>query len=257
MSQHSHSPTEGEALISCDKLIVGYRGNGLLPALDLTIHRGELWLVVGRNGAGKSTWLKTVLGLLPPVSGQVRQRSSQRAKMSYVPQDAALDALLPVSAKRVVSWARLRGWGFLRPFPRTADTLAQKAAIDEAGAPEFIGQPFRDLSGGQRQRILFARLLASGADLALLDEPTASMDMASERRAYQQLSHLAQAHSMAVVIITHTIGIAAEYADRALFVDPGDGEDDGYKDGAVACGELAEVFAHPLFKRHFGDIPTG
>lgn len=248
--------SEQRDILSCDHLVVGYRKKALLPPISLAIQRGRLVLVVGRNGAGKSTWLKTVLGLMPPVGGKVRLgTSAERPRIAYVPQQARLDELLPVRASTVIGWGQLRGWDFLRPFATRAEQGARKRAMEQAEVMSFAAQPFRDLSGGQRQRVLFARLLVSATDLAVLDEPTASMDMASEKRAYERMASLAHEHDMAVLVVTHTIGAAALHADDVLFVDRGEGHRPD--EGMVAFGPPAEVFAHPQFKHHFGEVAHG
>src|SRR5215217_8421005 len=106
------SPAAGESpLISCDRLVVGYGGTPLLPAFDLHVKRGSFVVVVGRNGSGKSTWFKTLLGMQPPVSGAVVKGAGLRS--AYVPQTAAIDSVLPLRAHEVVLWGRLSGWGFL------------------------------------------------------------------------------------------------------------------------------------------------
>jgi zinc transport system ATP-binding protein len=164
---------EQDVLLRCDKLVIGYGRQPLLPAFDLEIRRGRLLLVVGRNGAGKSTWLKTLLGLVPPVGGRI-VAPGPPPRMAYIPQSAGLDAILPVRAGRVVSWGRLRRWSFLAPFTARAERQLCRDALAQAGAESLIDARFHELSGGQQQRVLFARLLASEADLALLDEPTAA-----------------------------------------------------------------------------------
>jgi ABC-type cobalamin/Fe3+-siderophores transport system ATPase subunit len=100
--------------------------------------------------------------------------------------------------------------------------------------------------------------------VAVLDEPTASMDMASERQTYERLASLARERNMAVVIVTHTIGAALAHADEALFMDRGTGHSSvgsvgtagaaGGAGGVVAFGPPGEVFGHPLFKHHFGEV---
>jgi zinc transport system ATP-binding protein len=243
-------PLEGDEVLRCEKLVIGYGKRALLPAFDLSIKKGQFTLVVGRNGAGKSSWLKTVLGIIPPVSGRVI-RGAPIARAAYVPQAAGLDAILPIRARDVVSWGRLRGWGFLNPFSSRDDSVAVKNALANADASAFAREPFRELSGGQRQRVLFARMLASDAELALLDEPTASMDNVSERDAYQRLAGLAHEDGMAIVVVTHTLSVAKDYADHVLFFDRGD------KDrGVVISGTVAEVLNQPVFRRHFGRMMT-
>lgn len=247
-----------DVLLRCEKLVIGYAGHGLLSPFDLEVRRGRILLVVGRNGAGKSTWLKTLLGLVPPVSGRIAS-SQPRPRMAYIPQSAGLDDILPVRAGRVVSWGRLRRWGFLIPFAGRADHQACRSALEQAGAaslPEsLIDKPFHALSGGQQQRVLFARLLASEADLALLDEPTASMDVPGQVEAYERIAWLARERHMAVIVVSHTIGTAAAFADEVLFVDRS-GEDRA-RDAAVVRGTPAEVSAHPRFVRVFGAAALG
>ncbi|MCG8424182.1 MAG: ATP-binding cassette domain-containing protein [Proteobacteria bacterium] len=289
----SRQPAPGRATsaphLSCECLAVGYKGHSLLPAFDLTIAPGSFTLVVGRNGTGKSTWLKTVLGLIPPVSGRVRM-AEPRPRLTYVPQAAALDAILPVRGRDVAAWGRLHGWQFLRPLAARADRVATDSALAEAEAEAFADQAFRELSGGQKQRILFARMLASDADVILLDEPTASMDQASEREAYRRLDNIRHKGGTAVIVVTHTISQVTPYADQLLFVDRTerarrDGEADKgaaqlrkqaekpadrdaetspgpaefHSDhGVVLVGPPDIVCAHRHFQRHFHEVlPDG
>jgi zinc transport system ATP-binding protein len=237
----------GREVLRCDGLVIGYAGQGLLPPIDLSVRRGEVLLVTGCNGSGKSTWLRTVLGLVPPVRGHVRL-GSPPPRIAYVPQTPDLDELVPLRAGEVVDWGRLRGWSFLRPWRRRADHQARDRAMAEVGAADLARRPFRELSGGQRQRVLFARVLASEADLVLLDEPTASMDVASERDVHALLARMARERDMAVVIVTHTLHVAARYADRVVFFEPGE------DDGVVVAGAAEQVFADAHFQRHFGEV---
>lgn len=244
----------GEVLLRCEGLEIGHAGRALLPPLDLEIRRGRVLLVVGRNGAGKSTWLATLLGLVPPVRGRI-VRGPVPPRMAYIPQSAGLDEILPVRAGRVVSWGRLRRWSFLWPFAGRTDRQACRDALAQAAAEPLIDQPFHELSGGQQQRVLFARLLASEADLALLDEPTASMDVPGQTEAYERIAWLARARGMAVIVVSHTLGIAAAYADEVLFVDrSGEGRE---RDAVIVRGTPDEVSMHPRFVRVFGAAALG
>jgi zinc transport system ATP-binding protein len=233
--------------VSCRELVIGFPNVPLLPAFDLELCGGELVLVVGRNGTGKSTWLRTLLGMQPPLAGEIQWRTP-RPRLAYVPQDAGLDPILPVRGSDVAGWGRLRGWSFLRPVLSNADRRARELALAEAEAVSFAGGRFELLSGGQKQRILFARLLASDAEFVLVDEPTASMDAVAEKQTYEKLAALAHERGAAVVVVTHTISVAVRLADRVVFF-----ERSGPRgEGVVTSGSPAEVFAHPLFERHFG-----
>lgn len=235
-------------LVRCDQLVIGYRGSALLPAFSFAIQPGEIVLVVGGNGAGKTTWLRTILGLIPPVSGSVD--ISEGTHVAYVPQRSAIDDMVPLSVQDVAGWGRLRGWSFINPLQIRRERAAIDRAIVTAGAREFVTDSWRELSGGQKQRALFARMLASDTDLALLDEPTAAMDMTAEREAYEQLTELARTERMAQIIVTHTLAVAAKYADKAIFFDRGSRE----TGPTVFSGALGDVFARAEFRRKFGQV---
>lgn len=230
-------------VLRCDRLVVGYRGQALLPPCDLEIRRGKLTMLLGRNGSGKTTFLRTVLGLLPPVSGSVRRASDIR--LSYVGQGLALDPILPVRARDVVAWGCLGGGSFFRrDNGKTA--AATVRALAEAGAAPLADRPYRDLSEGQKQRVLLARMLAAEPDVGFLDEPTAAMDAVAEEETLAHLSHLAHHRQMAIVVISHVLGLAARLADEVVFLDR--------DDGVVVNGAPVAVFAHPSFRRQFGAL---
>lgn len=228
-------------LLRCDGLRVGYR-EAILPPIDATIRAGELWAVIGRNGSGKTTWFKTMLGLVPPIGGRV-ERAKAGLRLSYVPQRSVYDDLFPLLARDVVRMGVDRGRSFFVPKlfePReVADALAAVSATDLAD------RPFRQLSEGQKQRVLLARLAASKPDLALLDEPTAAMDVVAEREAFVHLDRLRRDRGIAIVVVSHYIGMAREYADHAIFLER--------ETETVVVGTPDEVLANHAFRRSFGD----
>lgn len=247
-------PHQEDLLLCCENLVIGYQGQPLLPPINLQVRRGTFLAVIGRNGSGKSTWFKTLLGLQPPVSGRVF-RAGEHVKSAYVPQTSGIDSLLPVRARELVHWGRLSGWNFLKPFSTHKDRVAVDAALQSAGAGPIANRPYRELSEGQKQRALLARVLATEADLVLLDEPTAAMDAVAERETMKRLAELARAKSLAVVVVSHDLRVAAEFADQMLFVDK--------EAPAVVLGDANTVFCHPAFRHQYGDdycpspTPTG
>ena len=229
--------------LRCERLVVGYGGQPILPPCDLEIRRGKLTMVLGRNGAGKTTFFRTVLGLLPPISGQVVRAPDVR--VAYVGQALALDRVLPLRARDVVAWGLLGGWSFLRHGDGEARAAAQRALV-EANAAELAERNFHDLSEGQKQRVLLARMLASQPDVGFLDEPTAAMDAVAEEAATAQLARLAHDRGLAIVVISHVLGLASRFADDIIFLDR--------DDAVVVNGPPREVFAHPSFQRQFGAL---
>jgi len=237
------SEPSGDKLIGCRGLLVGYQGRAILPPVELTIRRGELWAVIGRNGAGKTTWLRTLLGLLSPVGGEVR-REIGGLKLSYLAQRQTFDDLYPLRARDVVGMGLERGRSF-SSFEKSADRARIARALALVGASELIGRPFRQLSEGQKQRVLFARVAASEPDLAILDEPTSAMDLIAEREALELLQRLRRELGMGIVIVSHYLGLAREFADRALLLDR--------ELSQVVSGTPREVLEHELFQKRHGD----
>ncbi|HUQ05249.1 MAG TPA: ATP-binding cassette domain-containing protein [Kofleriaceae bacterium] len=245
-SEHTHDHAHvGHAIaLRTKRLVVGHRGRALLPPLDLEVERGHLLLVLGRNGTGKTTLIRTLLGLLPPVSGSIEWTSG--AKRAYVAQAGALDASVPVRARDIVRWGGLRGWSFVRPWQRTP-AAAVSDGLRALSVEDLAGRQARELSGGQLQRVMFARVLASGADVAILDEPTASMDAAGERAVYATLAKLAHERAFTIVMVTHSVTGALDRCDRVLLLDR---DADGTPE--VVHGEAAEVVKSDAYQRLFG-----
>ena len=235
---------EPEAVVRCTSLRVGHAGHALLPPIDLEIRAGELWAVVGRNGSGKTTWMRTVLGLLSPVDGKV-VKNRRDLRVSYLPQRARLDELYPALSQDVVAMGLDRGWSFVKPRPRGWRDRVD-AALGEMGVAELAGAPFRSLSEGQKQRVLFARVSASDAELALLDEPTSAMDAVAEREAFELLDALRARRQTAIVVVSHYLGLARDFADRVLLLDR--------DTPAVVCGTPDEVFSHAAFRERYGRV---
>jgi len=206
----------GERLLQTEGLVVGYDGAAILPPLTMTIAAGELWAVIGANGSGKSTFLRTALGLVPAVGGGIDRREGLR--LAYVPQQSTLDAIFPISVVDFVLMGLQRP-GNVTLLAHGANVARAVAALEEAGAQSFARRQLRDLSGGQRQRVLIARALAADADLIFLDEPTNALDAAAEHEVLELIERLRAKRGAAVVMVTHLVEDGLERADRALLLD--------------------------------------
>ncbi len=230
---------EGHLLLRARDLQVGYGGVPLLPPLSLELRCGGFLAVVGRNGAGKTTLFRTLLDLLPPVAGEVERHDPS---VAYVPQRVAFDPLFPVSVREVVAMGLLGipGQGLSRAERR--DRV--QAAMDELEIAPLAPRRFRTLSEGQKQKVLMARVMAAGARLVFLDEPTAAMDAVAERETMDLLAHLQRKHGMALVVVNHHMQVALELADRVLFLDPGAPE--------PLLGPPEAVITHPAFEARYG-----
>ncbi len=203
-----------EPLVRLSGAAIGY-GRPLLSGIDLTISPGEFLAVVGPNGGGKTTLLRTLLGTLPPLDGGREGRTS--LQVGYVPQREAVDPLWPLSAGDVVLMGRVRRAGPGRRLG-AADREVSRLSLERVGLPELWNRSFRTLSGGQRQRVLIARALAAEPDLLALDEPTSGMDPAAELAAMDLLRDLHRG-GLSVVMVSHRLEAVANYAARLAFVD--------------------------------------
>lgn len=195
----------------------GYGGRPLLRNVDLEIHAGELLGIVGPNGGGKTTLIRGILGLIPPLQGSV-ERSSQR--LGYVPQRESLDPIFPLAVYEVVemgAYGRLSG---MRCLSRDERQLA-RTQLERVGLAERAKDAFASLSGGQRQRVLIARALMSAPNLLVLDEPTSGVDHEAELRILELLRELAAKENLAVLLVSHHLELLREEVREVLLVADG------------------------------------
>ena len=203
-------------IIRLEDASLGYGGRSLLSGVTVAVEPDDFLAVVGPNGGGKTTLLRTLLGMLPPISG--RRTAESPLRVGHVPQRDHVDALWPLGCGDVVVMGRVPGVGPGKRI-RPADVAAARRALSRVGLEELWNRPFGTLSGGQRQRTLIARALASEPRLLALDEPTNGMDPSAELSAMDLLRELHAGGGLAVVMISHRLEAVANYALRLAFVD--------------------------------------
>jgi len=210
---------EENTLIAAAGLTAGYRGRPVVTGVDLEIHRGEVWFLVGANGTGKTTLVRTVLGLIPPVAGTLRVARSlaSRQAIGFVPQRSDVPPSVPMTVREFV---RLGLVGVrLGRSGRRQRTMEALAAVGLAGRQL---DAFASLSGGMRQRAVLARALVRRPQLLVLDEPTNHLDPAAEDAFLALLLKLSSAREneagTALMFVTHDLDIVARMATHvALF----------------------------------------
>jgi ABC-type Mn2+/Zn2+ transport system ATPase subunit len=204
------------ALVGLKDAAIGYGARPLLRDVTLEVALGDFLGVVGPNGGGKTTLVRTILGVLPVLAGRRLQPAPMR--VGYVPQRDHVDALWPLTVAEVVLMGRYRMKGIGRR-PGAQDREAAAAALAQVGMGDLASRAFRTLSGGQRQRTLVARALAGSPELLVLDEPTNGMDPAAELDVLDVVRDLHRARGLAVIMVTHRLEAVANYAARLVFVD--------------------------------------
>ncbi len=222
------SPEAGPPIRAAN-LAVGYDRRPVVSGIDLVVGRQTSLALVGTNGSGKSTVLKSIMGLIPPVSGRLdvfdRVPGSSAARLAYLSQAHAAGFVLPLRALDVVRMARFPARGLVKPFVREDHDLVE-SAMRTMGVEGLANQPLRSLSGGQQQRVYLAQVLARRADLIVLDEPTAGLD-AGGRERYLQAFAAELERGATLVTSTHDIAEAVEYdqvlllAGRVVALGPG------------------------------------
>jgi ABC-type Mn2+/Zn2+ transport system ATPase subunit len=209
-------PPATTALIALRGATIGHGGHGLLSGVELAIAPGDFLALVGPNGGGKTTVLRTLLGALPLLAG--RRELARAVRVGYVPQRDHVDAIWPLTAGEVVLMGRTPGLGLLRR-PGPADHRLVDEALARVGIGELSERRYGDLSGGQRQRTLIARALAAEPELLAVDEPTNGMDPAAELATMDVLRDLHAGGALAVVMVSHRLDAVANYAQTLAFVD--------------------------------------
>lgn len=199
-------------------------GRPVLRGVDLTVSPGEVVALLGANGSGKSTTVKTVVGSVPLVRGELELFGTPRAKfrawhrIGYVPQRTTAAGGVPATVREVVSTGRL---SLHRMLPlRRKDRTAVDRALDAVGMLERAGDGVGNLSGGQQQRVLIARALVGAPDLLIMDEPMAGVDLDSQRVLADTLRREV-GRGAAVLLVLHELGPLEPLIDRAVVLRDG------------------------------------
>lgn len=206
------------AELVCQNLSVGYDGKAVAESIDLTLEKGDYLFVVGENGAGKSTFMKTLLGLLKPVSGKVVFGGDVKQKeIGYVPQQTSAQKDFPASVYEIVLSGCLSGCGF-RPFYSKAQKNFARKNMELLRISDLAKKCYRELSGGQQQRVLLARALCAANKMLLLDEPVAGLDPIATQDLYDIVRELNEKNGMTIIMISHDISAALKNAKHILYV---------------------------------------
>jgi iron complex transport system ATP-binding protein len=241
------------AAVELHDLAIGYRGRRrrtttVAAGLRALARRGELTALLGPNGCGKSTLIRTLCGLQPALGGQVlldgthliRLAPDELARQVAVVLTDRVDPGL-LSARQLVALGRIPHQGCsARLTPADHDVIAW--ALGAVDAQHLAVRPAAELSDGERQRVLIARALAQRPWFLLLDEPTAFLDVSSRAGLVEMLRGLAREHDLAIVISTHELELALRVADRVWLLDAGGALLDAIPEELTLAGHIGTVF---------------
>lgn len=229
-------------LITLRNVFVGYEGKTVLTDVNMTIRERDFLGVIGPNGGGKTTLMKTILGLMKPSSGSVTYfrggAEVPRLNIGYMPQYTSIDKKFPISVFDVVLSGLSHKKPLLRPFSRGQKERCS-AILRDMELADLAERQIGQLSGGQLQRVLLARAVVSEPEVLVLDEPNTYIDRPAQQKLYQQLAELN--HSCAIVLVSHDIDSVLTYARSIACVD-----------GNVLCHDDATLSTEWV-ERHLGN----
>jgi len=201
------------------------REQTILHSVTLQIFEGEYVAIIGPNGGGKTTFVRTLLGLQKPTSGEILiyakplEEFGSWEKIGYVPQRATLtDKNFPATAQDIVKMGRLSKKGFFA-FYNAEDKKAVEEAMRKMNVWQLRDRLVGELSGGQRQRVMIARALASQPSVLILDEPNTGVDVISQRIFYDLLRELNKNEGLTIIFITHDIGVIADDITKLVTIN--------------------------------------
>jgi len=232
-------------------VVVKLGSRDVLRDVTFEVNKGDFVALLGPNGSGKTTILRTIFGILKPVRGVVMLDGKEidlenAAKiLGYLPQDTAITNL------RVLDVVLLGRTPYLGSFKRPTERDYRMAvrALEEVGLIEF-DRPFSELSGGERQKVMLARVFAQQPEIMLLDEPTAHLDISAQIEIMDIVGKKVKEGKAAIVAI-HDINLASAFATKILMVKNGRIVYAGKPEDVITAETIKDVFdAEVSIKRH-------
>ena len=204
------------ALLTCEKLTIGYEGHAVLKDESFQIHGGDYLCIVGENGSGKSTLMKTILGLQRPIGGKIEFGDGlSQNEIGYLPQQTLVQKDFPATVQEIVlSGCQARAGR--RPFYTWEEKELARKNMERMELMPLSRRCYRELSGGQQQRVLLARALCATRKLLVLDEPVAGLDPHVTAEMYALIRKLNREDGITIVMVSHDLKAAVEEASHIL-----------------------------------------
>lgn len=233
-------------MLSVENLTFRYSRQGapVLNGVNLELKQGEIGILLGKNGSGKTTCFKNILGILSPSGGSIRfdgedllkmPRRERARRIAYVPQDIHFGAL---SVFDSILMGRVSYFGLKASHE---DYLAAERIMVEMHLEDFAQRNVEELSGGERQKIAIARAMAQEPKLMVFDEPTGNLDIANEQLIIEEAKKLAKEKNIAILSSLHDLNQAMYFGDKFFFL----------KNGVIAHAGGQEVIRENVIKDIF------
>ena len=235
-------------MLEVENLHAGYSAdNEIVHGISFSLDAGEFCCIIGANGCGKTTTLKTILGLLPRLGGVIRINGRETADMNerdlalhfaYIPQIHQLP--FPYRVKDMVLMGRTPHMARLSAASRDDKRVAY-AALKQMSIEHLADKSYTELSGGQQQLVLIARALTQQPDILVMDEPTASLDFGNQQLVLSRMRGLADCGT-SVLMVTHDPAHAFYCADRAVVLHEGVILEDGAPDDVITPEMMRTIY---------------
>jgi iron complex transport system ATP-binding protein len=238
--------------INVKNLSHSFGENLVLKNISFQVPQRDFFIIIGPNGSGKTTLMKIISGILKPQDGELEilnrpidqyHRKALAQTIAFVPQMTFSD--FPFSVTEIVLMGRSPYLGMLG-IEQENDLEIANQAIAFTGLENLAHRNLTQLSGGEQQRVFIARAICQEPDIILLDEPTASLDLAYQVRIMDLMEKLKTEKSITVVMVSHDVNLAAMYADHLILLHKGQVVCQGLPDEVLTYKTLEEAYGCTL-----------
>ena len=204
------------AVVEFQNVSVGYDGKAVTEGLSFSLADGAYLSIVGENGAGKSTTMKTLLGLIKPIDGKIIFADGLRSnEIGYLPQQTQVQRDFPATVSEVVLSGCLNQLGF-KPFYSKEQKQTAKKWMDRLEITDISKRSYKQLSGGQQQRVLLARALCATKKLIVLDEPVSGLDPVVTENMYELIRQINREDKITFIMVSQVLAAALRYSSHIL-----------------------------------------
>lgn len=197
-------------------LAIGYRYKPIVKGINFEIHYGDYVCILGSNGTGKTTLVKTILGLINPIHGKIKyDKKTPASSIGYLSQHLDVQSDFPAEVSEIVLSGCLGNHKFSLFYTKEDREVANKN-MELLGITDLKRKSFQDLSGGQQQRVLLARALCAAKKMIILDEPFAGLDQESMKQLDNLIHYLNEELGITIILITHNFHKSSKYATKVI-----------------------------------------